>query len=33
MDRVCVSLERDFAAVYSRPGECSVEVYLVCCPV
>ena len=33
LDRVCLSLERDFAAVYSGPGECSVEVCLVCWPV
>ena len=33
MDRVCLSVERGFAAVYSGPGECSVEVCLVCWPV
>ena len=33
VDRVCLSLERDFAAVYSGPGECSLEVCLVCWPV
>ena len=33
LDRVCLSLERGFAAVYSGPGECSVEVCLVCWPV
>ena len=33
LDRVCLSLERGFAALYSRPGECSVEVCLVCWPV
>ena len=31
--RVYLSLERGFAAVYSGPGECSVEVCLVCWPV
>ena len=30
LDRVCLSLARGFAAVYSGPGECSVEVCLVC---
>ena len=30
LDKVCLSLERGFAAVYSGPGECSVEVCLVC---
>ena len=33
LDRVYLSLERDFAAVYLGPGECSVEVCLVCWPV
>ena len=30
LDRVCLSLERGFAALYSGPGVCSVEVCLVC---
>ena len=33
LGRVCLSLERGFAAVYSGPGECSVEICLVCCQV
>ena len=33
LDRVWLSLARGFAAVYSGPGECSVEVCLVCRPV
>ena len=33
LDRVCLSLERGFASMYSGPGECSVEVCLVCWPV
>ena len=33
LDRVCLSLERGFAAVYLGPGERSVEVCLVCWPV
>ena len=30
LDRLCLSLEKGLAAVYSGPGECSVEVCLVC---
>ena len=33
LDRVCLSLERGISAVYSPPGECSVEVCLVYWPV
>ena len=33
LDRVCLLLERGFAAGYLGPGECSVEVCLVCWPV
>ena len=33
LDRVWLLLERGFAAVYPGPGECSVEVCLVCRPV
>ena len=33
LDRVCLLLERGLAAMYSGPGECSVEVCLVCWPV
>ena len=33
LDRVCLSLERGLASVYSGPGECSVEVCLVSWPV
>ena len=33
LDKVCLSLERGFASMYSGPGECSVEVCLVCWPV
>ena len=30
LERVCLLLERGFAAVSSGPGECSVEVCQVC---
>ena len=33
LDRVCLLLERGFAAVYLGLGKCSVEVCLVCWPV
>ena len=33
LERVCLSLERGFAAVCSGPGEYSVEVCLFCGPV
>ena len=33
LDRVCLSLERGLATVYSGPSECSVEVCLVSWPV
>ena len=32
LDRGCLSLERGLAAMYSEPGECSVEVCLVSWP-